>query len=183
MLKQINKTIEFPFLNWVSFGYIQKKKILILTSNNDRKYYVIPTFVTCSTKKSNLLLNGLVKDKNDLTKFNLFFTILSDLKKSINIYTKKKLKLKGLGLKTNLSSDSNFLELKLGYSHIIRIAIPKDKIKITIQKNFVVVEGFDKVIVGDFVSKLRSLKIPDSYKGKGFWYPYEKESFKVIKKK
>ena len=88
-----------------------------------------------------------------------------------------------MGLKTNLSSDSNFLELKLGYSHIIRIAIPKDKIKITIQKNFVVVEGYDKVIVGDFLSKLRSLKIPDSYKGKGFWYPYEKESFKVIKKK
>jgi ribosomal protein L6P/L9E len=180
---KISKIIKFSFLNWVSFGYVQKQKILILTNSKQRKYYVIPFFVTCGTSKSNLFLDGFTKDKQELAKFNLFFVILSDFKKNLNIYIKKKLKLKGLGLKINLSFDSKFLEFKLGFSHLIFILIPKREVKITLQKNFLVVEGFDRVTLGNFVSRLRSLKVPDSYKGKGFWYPYEKENFKAIKKK
>ena len=52
-----------------------------------------------------------------------------------------------------------------------------------IQKNIISVEGSDSVVVGNFTNKIRSLKIPDSYKGKGFWYKSEKEKLKEIKKK
>jgi ribosomal protein L6P/L9E len=180
---KISKIIKFSFLNWISFGYVQKQKILVLTSSKQRKYYLIPFFVTCSTSKSNLFLDGFIKNKLELAKFNFFFSMLSDFKKNVNIYIKKKLKLKGLGLKINLSFDLKRLEFKLGFSHLIFILIPNREVKVTLQKSFLVVEGFDKVIVGNFVSRLRCLKVPDSYKGKGFWYPYEKENLKVIKKK
>ena len=44
------------------------------------------------------------------------------------------------------------------------------------------VEGFDKVTVGNFVNKIRNLKFPDSYKGKGFWYKNEVIKLKEINK-
>jgi len=84
---KISKIIKFSFLNWVSFGYVQKQKILILTNSKQRKYYVIPFFVTCATSKSNLFLDGFTKDKQELAKFNLFFVILSDFKKNLNTYS------------------------------------------------------------------------------------------------
>ena len=97
MLKQvskINKVIKFPSLNWVSFGYIQKKKVLILTNSKQKKYYVLPSFIHCSTKDSGLVLDCSVENKHDLIQFNSFVTLISDFKKSTNTSTKKKLRLK-----------------------------------------------------------------------------------------
>jgi ribosomal protein L6P/L9E len=44
------------------------------------------------------------------------------------------------------------------------------------------VEGFEAYKVGNFLKKLRNLKAPDIYKGKGFWYKNEIKIFKEIKK-
>ena len=43
-------------------------------------------------------------------------------------------------------------------------------------------EGFDPVAVGNFATKIKSLKFPDTYKGKGFWYKNEVKVLKEIKK-
>jgi ribosomal protein L6P/L9E len=51
-----------------------------------------------------------------------------------------------------------------------------------VNKNILTFEGFDPVAVGNFANKVRSLKFPDVYKGKGFWYKNEVRSLKEIKK-
>lgn len=90
--------------------------------------------------------------------------------------------LKGLGYKAVLKNDDSVLELKIGYSHTISLPIKKDMLKIILDKNNLTVEGFDKVTVGNFVNKIRNLKFPDSYKGKGFWYKNEVIKLKEINK-
>ena len=71
----------------------------------------------------------------------------------------------------------------MGFSHLISLEIPQKGIYISVQKNVVCVEGIDPVKVGNFANKIRSLRVPDSYKGKGFWYKYEEENLKEVKKK
>ena len=45
-----------------------------------------------------------------------------------------------------------------------------------------IVEGIESAVVGNFLKKIRNLKTPDSYKGKGFWYKNESKVLKEIKK-
>ena len=95
---------------------------------------------------------------------------------------KKQLVLKGLGFKAEVLDNSSMLELKLGFSSLVKVSIPKDEVLVSVNKNTLTFEGFDPVAVGNFANKIRSLKFPDVYKGKGFWYKNEVRSLKEIKK-
>lgn len=186
MLKSIitiNKSINISSFDSLSFCIVENKKIIVLSNIKQIKYFLIPDFIVCKTTTTELHFICILKEKQQLVQLNLFFNLLLEFKKRKYVSVKKKLKLKGLGFRINLSSDLKFIELKLGYSHSISILIPENTVKVTIQKNILIVEGFDKVEVGNFLNRIRLLKTPDSYKGKGFWYPYEKENLKVIKKK
>jgi large subunit ribosomal protein L6 len=81
----------------------------------------------------------------------------------------KKLELQGVGYKA--TNQGQMLELSVGYSHDIIIQIP-DEIKVTTQtakgaNPTVTLESHDKQLVGQVASKIRSLRKPEPYKGKG----------------
>jgi large subunit ribosomal protein L6 len=62
---------------------------------------------------------------------------------------------------------------QLGYSHPINFPIPEG-IEITVDKGgHVVVTGIDKQKVGQTAAEIRSLRMPDPYKGKGIKYTEE----------
>lgn len=184
LTNQITKNIQVPFLNKISFCFIKNTKILLLkTNSNTIKYFSLPICVTCKTNNTNLILSTSSNEKKDLIQLEQFYNILVTFVKNIENSAKKKLTLKGLGLKANLSSDFKSLDFKLGYSHLISLEIPKKGLYVSVQKNVICIEGVDPVEVGNFANKIRSLKVPDSYKGKGFWYKYEEENLKEVKKK
>jgi large subunit ribosomal protein L6 len=93
----------------------------------------------------------------------------------VNKAYEKKLIVEGIGFKADVVGSD--LVFKLGFSHPIKIAIPKN-IKVTSEKNVITVSGIDKEFVGLYVAELRDLKKPEPYKGKGI--RYEKE---VIRRK
>jgi large subunit ribosomal protein L6 len=103
--------------------------------------------------------------------------------KNISRPFSKKLFLKGLGYKTTLSENRTIINLKLGYSHIIPLNIPSDKIQLKQRKNLITLKGCDPSQVGNFAGKIRHLKVPDAYKGKGCWYKNETKILKQLKKK
>ena len=77
----------------------------------------------------------------------------------------KTLELVGVGYRAALKD--KILNLQLGYSHDINFDIP-DGIKIVVEKQTVVkVSGADKQHVGMVVSKIKSFRKPEPYKGKG----------------
>ncbi len=77
----------------------------------------------------------------------------------------KVLELVGVGYRAALKGKQ--LNLQLGYSHDINFDIP-DGIKITVDKQTTLkVSGFDKQLVGIVVSKIKSLRKIEPYKGKG----------------
>ena len=54
--------------------------------------------------------------------------------------------------------------------------------KVDVNNNIITLEGFDPVAVGNFATKIKSLKFPDAYKGKGFLGQKRSSIFKEIKK-
>ena len=79
----------------------------------------------------------------------------------------KKLVLEGVGFKSEVAG--NTLNLALGFSHPVKVAIPAG-ITVTAEKNNITVSGIDKELVGSFTASIRTMKKPEPYKGKGFHY-------------
>ncbi|QKZ15489.1 50S ribosomal protein L6 [Spirosoma sp. KUDC1026] len=82
-----------------------------------------------------------------------------------------KLDLEVIGVGYKASVTNNVLELQLGYSHNVYVAVPQE-VKVTAvtekgQNPKVYLEGSDKQLLGDVAAKIRSLRKVEPYKGKG----------------
>lgn len=96
---------------------------------------------------------------------------------------RKELTLIGVGYRAQMSNGA--LELALGYSHPIYF-LPPDEIDITVdsgrgKNDVIVIEGIDKQLVGQVAAKIRSMRPPEPYKGKGVRYVGEHVSLKAGK--
>lgn len=79
----------------------------------------------------------------------------------------KELILEGVGFRALVSGST--LILNIGYSHQVKFPISQN-IKIEVDKNIIRISGPDKALVGETAAKIRALKKPEPYKGKGFRY-------------
>lgn len=103
----------------------------------------------------------------------LWGTYASHLKNMITGVTagfSKRLIIEGIGYKANLKN--NILELDIGFSHTVTVPIPEG-LKVLIDKNLIIVSGFDKEKVGEFTARIRAYKKTEPYKGKGIRYEQE----------
>lgn len=145
-----------------------------------RMYISVIPFVRISKEKDYLIFTLKKKDKT--ADFERYVELFSRWLKNVEKPFKKQLVLKGLGFKAELSKDSTQLELKLGFSSTVILSIPTHEVKVTVTKNILSLEGYDPTAVGNFATKIKSLKYPDAYKGKGFWDKNEVRVLKEIKK-
>ena len=104
---------------------------------------------------------------------------IANMVEGVNKPFEKKLQLEGIGYKMEVKGEK--VAFALGFSHPVEVAIPKG-IKVSIEKNIMTISGMDKEIVGEFASKLRAMKKPEPYKGKGLRYVGEVVKIKQGKK-
>jgi len=99
----------------------------------------------------------------------LYRSLINNMVKGVTEGYKKNMELVGVGYKA--SSQGNVLDLALGYSHNIIFEIPKEIKVATAQEKgqnpTIILEGVDKQLVGAVAAKIRSLRKPEPYKGKG----------------
>ena len=99
----------------------------------------------------------------------LYRSLINNMVKGVTEGYSKKMELVGVGFKA--SNQGNILDLALGYSHNIIFEIPKE-LKITTgqekgQNPMITLESIDKQLLGQVCAKIRSLRKPEPYKGKG----------------
>ncbi|HEV7449186.1 MAG TPA: 50S ribosomal protein L6, partial [Candidatus Paceibacterota bacterium] len=82
----------------------------------------------------------------------------------------KKLLIEGVGFKWDVQG--KMLNLALGFSHPVKVAIPEG-LTVVAEKGALTITGFDKELVGQFAADIRALKKPEPYKGKGIRYEGE----------
>ncbi|MBP6879876.1 MAG: 50S ribosomal protein L6 [Candidatus Pacebacteria bacterium] len=95
---------------------------------------------------------------------------VTNMIKGVETPYERKLILEGVGFKGEVAGKD--LNLALGFSHPVKVAIPEG-ITVTAEKGTFTFSGIDKEKVGQFASHVRSLKKPEPYKGKGFRYSDE----------
>lgn len=116
--------------------------------------------------------------QNDAFGRSLWGTYASHTKnmiQGVNTPYVKKLILEGVGYKGDVQG--NTLNLALGFSHPVKVQIPQG-VSVVSEKGTFTFTSIDKELVGSFAAKIRSLKKPEPYKGKGFRYDDE-----IIKRK
>jgi large subunit ribosomal protein L6 len=110
----------------------------------------------------------------------LYRSLTSNMVKGVTEGYKRQLELIGVGFKA--SNQGNLLDLALGYSHNIIFEIPKELKVATAQEKGenpkITLEGVDKQLIGQVAAKIRGLRKPEPYKGKGVRYVGE-----VVRKK
>ena len=154
-MEQKLKTITISKNKKLLVGSFNNQKILIFLTDLDKKYLFIPDFITFLVDDKNYIF---ICDLKNEKLFNDFSSLLNLWVKNVTRLYRKSLFLKGLGYKVSISDDKKILELKLGFSHNILLEIPNLKLIVRINKNAIVIEGFDPVEVGNFASKIRFLK-------------------------
>ncbi len=110
----------------------------------------------------------------------LYRSLVSNMVKGVTDGYKRQLELIGVGFKA--SNQGNLLDLALGYSHNIIFEIPKE-LKLATEQNKgenpkITLEGVDKQLIGQVAAKIRGLRKPEPYKGKGVRYVGE-----IVRKK
>lgn len=105
----------------------------------------------------------------------LYRALVANMVKGVTEGFKRNLELVGVGFKA--SNQGNLLDLSLGYSHNIIFEVPKELSVKTAQEKGenpkITLEGIDKQLIGQVAAKLRSLRKPEPYKGKGVRYSGE----------
>ena len=107
------------------------------------------------------------KKNNQVTKrlWGMNRSLINNAIIGASIGYEKNLELTGVGYRAALKG--NILNLQLGFSHDINFNIP-DGVKIQVEKqNFLKITGTDKQQVGMVAAKIKSLRPPEPYKGKG----------------
>ena len=105
----------------------------------------------------------------------LYRSLVSNMVKGVTEGYKRDLELVGVGYKA--VNTGNTLDLALGYSHNIIFEVPSEMKVSTLtekgQNPKIFLEGIDKQLIGQVAAKLRSLRKPEPYKGKGVKYAGE----------
>jgi large subunit ribosomal protein L6 len=85
---------------------------------------------------------------------------------------RREMELIGVGYKA--TGTGNVLELSIGYSHAVFVAIPTELKLQTVQEKgqnpLIILEGIDKQLIGQVAAKIKSLRKVEPYKGKGIRY-------------
>lgn len=102
----------------------------------------------------------------------LYRSLVANMITGVTVGFKKNLELIGVGFKA--SNQGNVLDLALGYSHNIIFDVPKELKVATAQEKgqnpTIALEGIDLQLLGQVAAKIRGLRKPEPYKGKGVRY-------------
>ena len=112
------------------------------------------------------------ESKKDIALHGLTRALINNMVVGVTTGFQKGLEINGVGYRAELSG--KVLTLSLGYSHPVNYQLP-DGIEVEVEKQTkLTVKGIDKQLVGSAAAKIRSLRKPEPYKGKGIKYSDER---------
>jgi len=95
---------------------------------------------------------------------------LANMVKGVTEGFSKQLRIVGVGFRAEVTADG--LRLALGFSHPVEFPAPPG-IAFTVDKNVITITGIDRQLVGETAARIRALRPPEPYKGKGILYADE----------
>jgi large subunit ribosomal protein L6 len=98
-------------------------------------------------------------------------TLVANMVEGVSQGFQRRLEIQGVGYRAQVQGRN--LVLNMGYSHQVQI-VPPEGVQFAVENNTnVIVSGYDKELVGNIAAKIRSVRPPEPYKGKGIRYAGE----------
>jgi large subunit ribosomal protein L6 len=131
--------------------------------------------VTFEIQDGVLQVNRSNESKSQKALHGLYRSLINNMIKGVSEGYTIKQEVVGVGYKA--SNQGNLLELNLGYSHNIFMEVPSEiTVKTETEKGknpLIILEGCNKQLIGQVAAKIRSLRKPEPYKGKGIKFQGE----------
>lgn len=108
-----------------------------------------------------------LENKSSAALWGLYRSLAANMVEGVTNGFEKKLELDGIGYR--VAMEGTGLLMQLGFSHPVRVAAPEG-IQFQVERNVITVSGADKAKVGEVAARIRALKKPEPYKGKGIHY-------------
>jgi len=134
---------------------------------------ILPSLVCCSIdEKENKVFVEKAKDsKLSRALHGLSRTLVANMVTGVSSGFEKRLQITGVGYRAQMSGKN--LVLNMGYSHPVTMITP-ETINVNVETpTSVIISGLEKDLVGEFAAKIRSVRPPEPYKGKGIAYEGE----------
>ncbi|MBI4588639.1 MAG: 50S ribosomal protein L6 [Candidatus Rokubacteria bacterium] len=140
----------------------------------------VPKVLTVAVENGQLQVERTIDHRSARALHGLTRSLLANMVQGVSQGFERKLEIVGIGYRAQLQGRN--LQLILGYSHPVVFPIPEG-IQAEVERQVVVtLRGADKALLGQTAARLRSLREPDPYKGKGIKYAEEIIRRKVGKK-
>ncbi|MGH7246317.1 MAG: 50S ribosomal protein L6 [Candidatus Levyibacteriota bacterium] len=133
--------------------------------------YILPNGISAVTEDGKVVIALKNVSEDNKALFGLTRATVANLVKGVLSGFEKKLELSGVGYRAQGAGTD--LTLSLGFSHPVKVKAPNG-ITFTVTENVITVSGSDKALVGDVAAKIRAIRPPEPYKGKGIKYVGEK---------
>jgi len=131
----------------------------------------IPDIIAITQENNSLKVNLKSDTRSDRSLHGLYRTLINNMVIGVSEQFQLTLILKGVGYRAAVQSKE--IVLNLGYSHPVKMEIPKD-ISVEVAQNTTInLKSCDKELLGLFASKIRAWRRPEPYKGKGILYQGE----------
>jgi len=157
-----------------------KEKEVLVKGPKGEILQVIPGEILVKKEDNKILVSPKGKSKKTSALWGSIRALLSNNLKGASVGFEKKLEIRGVGYRATVD-DKNILKLQVGFSHPIEVKIPAG-ISLSVEKNMINISGIDKQKVGEFAAKIRKVRPPEPYKGKGIRYLGELVRKKASKK-
>lgn len=125
--------------------------------------------ISVAVEEGQIQVSRPTEQKRHKALHGLYRSLVSNMVQGVSEGYKLNLEVIGVGYKAAVTN--NILELQLGYSHNVYVAVPSEiKVSAVTEKGQnpkIYLEGSDKQLLGDVAAKIRSLRKVEPYKGKG----------------
>jgi large subunit ribosomal protein L6 len=132
---------------------------------------VLPSEVSIEQEGETILVKRRDESRAARQRHGLSRTLVANMVDGVSQGFQRRLEIQGVGYRAAVQGRN--LILNVGYSHPVQIE-PPDGIQMAVENNTnVVVSGIDKEIVGNIAARIRAVRPPEVYKGKGIRYAGE----------
>ena len=134
---------------------------------------ILPSLVCCNFDEvdQKLYITKTQDTKLSQALYGLSRTLIANMVTGVSVGFEKRLQITGVGYRAQL--DGKDLVLNMGYSHPVKMITPSELSVKVDNPTSVIVSGMQKDIVGEFAAKIRAVRPPEPYKGKGIAYEGE----------
>tara|TARA_R110000868_G_scaffold311471_1_gene572480 strand:+ start:403 stop:957 length:555 start_codon:yes stop_codon:yes gene_type:complete len=148
---------------------ISDKNVVSVKGPKGELHQSVDSNITVKKEENSIVLERHSDQKDHKAKHGLYRSLINNMVEGVNKGFKKDLELVGVGYRA--ANRGQILELSLGFSHPIVMEIAPEVTVTTASERgknpIITLESFDKQLIGQVAAKIKSMRKPEPYKGKG----------------